>query len=221
MPSQSLGMNSPFFSLYHQHPDITHVKVFGSTIFPYIIPCNQHKLQSKSVLCIFLGYVVGYKGTICYHLSSKRQFLCRYVIHDEASFLAKLTPSTSSIKTGSTYDSTLRSSIVLTLPIPLSSIGSSNLVSSTINSQHELSFFGSHSSSDSVHSSTPTPESATSSSNTHFSLISHDHSTLLPIHNPAQIQVCLPCPRSSTIQTRLQIGVITIKDYSAYIASLP
>lgn len=96
---QALGMNSPFFVLYNKHPDITQVKVFRSTVFPYIRPYNHTKIQSRSLLCIFLGYAVGYKGTICYHLPSKKQFLCRHVIHNEIVFPAKNSSCSSSVNT--------------------------------------------------------------------------------------------------------------------------
>lgn len=138
--------------------------MFRSAVFPYIRPYNQHKLQSRSILCIFLGYVVGYKGTICYNLSSRKQYLCRHVIHNETIFPAKLTMSTSSVKNGSKSDSTLRSPIIVTLPMLLPSMGYSDLVSSTFNSQHELSSSISHSSSNIVHISTSTQGSATFSS---------------------------------------------------------
>ncbi|KAB2605723.1 hypothetical protein D8674_005440 [Pyrus ussuriensis x Pyrus communis] len=79
-------------------------------------------------------------------------------------------------------------------------------------------------------------EYETLSSSTHDVATPQDHFSLLPVHNFVLIQVVLPfssCSSSSenevsnsdisriVIQTRLQIGAITRKDYTAYLASLP
>ncbi|RVW86735.1 Retrovirus-related Pol polyprotein from transposon RE2 [Vitis vinifera] len=50
-----LHHQSPYFALYHKLPAYTHLKVFGSSCFPYLRPYNTYKLQYRSLECAFLG----------------------------------------------------------------------------------------------------------------------------------------------------------------------
>ncbi|CAL9008157.1 unnamed protein product [Prunus brigantina] len=67
MPSKGLDLQSPYYRLFGLVPDITHVKVFGTAIYPYLRPYTKHKLQPRTAQCVFLGYAPGYKGVICYN----------------------------------------------------------------------------------------------------------------------------------------------------------
>ena len=64
MPSKTIGMVSPFQKLFNTLPEISSLKVFGSAIYPYLRPYNDHKLQPRSTQCVFLGYLSGYKGAL-------------------------------------------------------------------------------------------------------------------------------------------------------------
>ena len=57
-----LHHQSPYFALYHKLPTYTHLKVFGSSYFPYMRPYNTHKLLYRSLECVFLGYSSHHKG---------------------------------------------------------------------------------------------------------------------------------------------------------------
>ncbi|KAI5327629.1 hypothetical protein L3X38_027025 [Prunus dulcis] len=86
MPSIALGNQSPFQKLFGKPPLIQHLRVFGTAVYPYVRPFNEHKLQSRTVHCVFMGYSQGYKGVICYNTSTHRFLLSRHVVHDENVF---------------------------------------------------------------------------------------------------------------------------------------
>lgn len=86
MPTKILRMDSPFERLFHTKRDISSLKVFGSAIYPYLRPYNDHQLQSRTSQCVFLGFTFGYKGVICYNIATERLLMSRHVIHDENCF---------------------------------------------------------------------------------------------------------------------------------------
>ena len=81
-----LHHQSSYFALYHKLPAYTHLKVFGSSCFPYLHPYNTHKLQYRSLECAFLGYSSHHKGYLCLDIYSSRVYISRHVIFNEDSF---------------------------------------------------------------------------------------------------------------------------------------
>lgn len=77
---------SPFFRLFGKTPDYMFLRVLGCLCFPYIRPYNDHKLQSRSLPCVFLGYSLCQKGYKCLHLDSNKIFISRHVLFDENHF---------------------------------------------------------------------------------------------------------------------------------------
>lgn len=65
LPSPNLSNISPFQLLFQSPPTYDHLKVFGCVCFPNLRPYNSHKLQFKSIPCIFLGYCTQHKGHRC------------------------------------------------------------------------------------------------------------------------------------------------------------
>ncbi|KAI5319029.1 hypothetical protein L3X38_038737 [Prunus dulcis] len=86
MPSFALGNQSPFQKLFGKSPLLQHLRVFGTAVYPYVRPFNEHKLQSRTVQCVFMEYSRGYKGVICYNTTTHRFLLSRHVVHDENVF---------------------------------------------------------------------------------------------------------------------------------------
>lgn len=86
MPCKVLKMTSPFEQLYGKKPVLSTLKVFGSTIYPYLRPYNVHKLQSRYVQCVFLGYSHGYKCVICYNMLTGKLLISWNVLHGESFF---------------------------------------------------------------------------------------------------------------------------------------
>ncbi|CAL2277183.1 unnamed protein product [Prunus armeniaca] len=93
MPSKGLDLQSPYYRLFGLVPDITHVKVFGTAIYPYLRPYTEHKLQPRTAQCVFLGYAPGYKGLICYNPFTGKLVISRHVIHDETCHPFKRLPA--------------------------------------------------------------------------------------------------------------------------------
>lgn len=104
MPSKILQMISPFEKFFHKKPDLSTLKVFGSAIYPYLRHYNAHKFQPRSTQCIFLGYISGYKGSVCFNKLTNKLLVSRNVIHDETCFpFAVSTYASSPIDTDMVY----------------------------------------------------------------------------------------------------------------------
>ncbi|GAB2294442.1 hypothetical protein Dimus_038297 [Dionaea muscipula] len=86
MPSESLQMSSPYELLFGSIPLIDHVRVFGCACYPLMTPYNSNKLQPKTARCVFIGFAVGYKGFVCYHLGTGKLIVSRHVMFDETFF---------------------------------------------------------------------------------------------------------------------------------------
>lgn len=48
MPCELLAMNSPYFKLFGHHLVLKSLKVFGTTIYPYLRPYNSSKLDART-----------------------------------------------------------------------------------------------------------------------------------------------------------------------------
>ena len=56
MPVPTLHLSYPFDKLFESPPNYTKLWVFDCLCYPWFCPYSQHKLDSCSTLCIFLGY---------------------------------------------------------------------------------------------------------------------------------------------------------------------
>ncbi|GLT46299.1 hypothetical protein SLA2020_200620 [Shorea laevis] len=83
MPTSVLNNKSPYYLLYGKVPDYSMLKVFGCRCFPYLRDYAAHKLQPRSLPCVFLGYSPIHKGYKCLHPSTQRIYISRHVIFDE------------------------------------------------------------------------------------------------------------------------------------------
>ena len=86
LPTPLLHNKSPFETLFHSSPDYSFLKIFGSACWPNLRPYNSHKLQPRSLQCVFLGYSLRHKGYKCYHIPSSRLYISRDVIFQESIF---------------------------------------------------------------------------------------------------------------------------------------
>ncbi|KAJ4807334.1 Gag/pol [Rhynchospora pubera] len=86
LPPANFSTLSPFELLFNRPPDYLSLRVLGSQCFPYTRPYNQHKLQPRSLVCVFIGYAMSHKGYMCLHIPSGRIFVSRHVIFNEQVF---------------------------------------------------------------------------------------------------------------------------------------
>uniref|UniRef100_A0A2N9G595 Integrase catalytic domain-containing protein n=1 Tax=Fagus sylvatica TaxID=28930 RepID=A0A2N9G595_FAGSY len=86
LPTPLLSNKSPWESLFHTKPTLTHLRAFGCQCFPLLTPYNKHKLQPKSVPCIFVGYPFHSKGYTCLDPSTHRFYTSRNVLFNENMF---------------------------------------------------------------------------------------------------------------------------------------
>lgn len=86
LPTDTLGFLSPWFRLYAQHPDLTHLKVFGCAFYPYLRPYTHHKLEHRTKECLFLGYSTISKGYLCLNLHTNHLNTSRHVLFNESEF---------------------------------------------------------------------------------------------------------------------------------------
>lgn len=102
MPTKILAMCSPFEKLHHKPPNLEHLRIFGCACYPLMTPYRANKLQPKTERCVFLGIAAGYKGFICYNLSTRKVLVSRHVFFDESLFpYTGLVVSSSTSFTGS------------------------------------------------------------------------------------------------------------------------
>ena len=82
--SPTLGMDSPFYRLNGKHPDYGTIRILGSRCFPYLGDYRQHKLEPKSLPCVFLGYSSKHKGYKCLYPPTDCIYISRHVVFDES-----------------------------------------------------------------------------------------------------------------------------------------
>lgn len=86
IPSPTIKMKSPFEVLFHEPPDYTKLHSFGCLCFPWLRPYTKHKLQNRSLPCIFLGYSLSQHAFLCLEHISNRIYTSRHVNFIEKSF---------------------------------------------------------------------------------------------------------------------------------------
>jgi hypothetical protein len=86
LPTPVLQNKSPFEKLFKSVPDYLFLKTFGCACWPNLRPYNSHKLQPRSLQCVFLGYSLLHHGYKCLHIPTGRLYISRDVIFLENSF---------------------------------------------------------------------------------------------------------------------------------------
>lgn len=86
MPSSVLSHKSPFEVLFHSLSDFSLLKVFGCQCFPWLKPYTAHKLQPRSVACMFLGYHPTIEGYRCLEPITGKIYISKHVLFNETCF---------------------------------------------------------------------------------------------------------------------------------------
>jgi hypothetical protein len=86
LPTPVIQNQSPFEKLFNCAPDYLFLKTFGCACWPNLRPYNSHKLQPRSLQCVFLGYSLLHRGYKCLHLPTGRLYISRDVVFLETLF---------------------------------------------------------------------------------------------------------------------------------------
>ncbi|KAD3068070.1 hypothetical protein E3N88_35950 [Mikania micrantha] len=86
MPSRTSSHISPFEHLLKRKPDLSFLRVFGCQCFPHLRPYNPHKMDFRSLPCVFLGYSPSHHGYQCLDPTTNRIYIARHVRFNETSF---------------------------------------------------------------------------------------------------------------------------------------
>ena len=89
------------------------LKVFGCACYPLLRPCNQHKFDFHSSLCLFLGYNDKQRGYICL-TSTGKMVISRNVLFNESLFPFFL-PNNPFIHNGTSTDIFVSSTAPITI----------------------------------------------------------------------------------------------------------
>lgn len=89
MPCRTLLIQSPYSLLYKKALVIQNLKNIWKCSIPWFRPYNANKLQPRSIICVFIGYSIGYKGVICFHVKTRKCIISKHVFHDETCFPCK------------------------------------------------------------------------------------------------------------------------------------
>jgi hypothetical protein len=178
LPTPVLQNKSPFEKLFNSVPDYLFLKTFGCACWPNLQSYNSHKLQPRSLQCVFLGYSLLYHGYKCLHIPTGRLYISRDVI-----FLENLFPffkNTSTLPTQTTTPSGQSVSILGPCPL-LCSQPRSSPAPSTAPAPHTWASLTHHTEPiiDPSHHTQPEPISATNT-DPYLASISNPTSVLAP-----------------------------------------
>ncbi|KAL3820422.1 hypothetical protein ACJIZ3_006327 [Penstemon smallii] len=86
LPTPTLNHKSPHEILFKKTPNYLFLKKFGCLCWPNLRPFNKHKLNFRSLPCVFLGYSSSHHGYLCFHMNTGRMYISRDVLFDENNF---------------------------------------------------------------------------------------------------------------------------------------
>jgi transposase InsO family protein len=82
-PTKKLDFQTPSEILYGYKPDVSHLRVFGSSAFAHIPKDERRKLDANSIKCVFIGYCTDQKAYKLFDPSSHKLFASRDVMFHE------------------------------------------------------------------------------------------------------------------------------------------
>ena len=84
LPSSVLGLIFPWEKVNHMSPPLIAFRTFGCACYPYLRPYNKHKLQLRSMECLFLGYPPLSK--LCLDPTTNTVYIVCYAVFNEDFF---------------------------------------------------------------------------------------------------------------------------------------
>lgn len=92
-PCRATGSATPFGLLFGAEPSYDELRVFGCRCFPNLTATTKHKLDPRSMICVFIGYPADHRGYRCYDLATNQVITSRHVVSDEQVFPFRATPA--------------------------------------------------------------------------------------------------------------------------------
>jgi Reverse transcriptase (RNA-dependent DNA polymerase)/GAG-pre-integrase domain len=126
LPSTPTGRFSLYELLFHKLPDYQFLRILGCECFPLLRPYNNHKLQPRSLSCVFLGYSQHHKGYRCLHLPTNKIYISRHVQFNELHFPFSTLQPTTTISPDSDLPHTSSPALTTTITILPSSSSSTS-----------------------------------------------------------------------------------------------
>ena len=83
-PTKTVVGMTPFEAWYGYKPDVSHLRVFGCTVYTHIEKDERSKFDSKAKRCFLLGYGTETKGYRLYDVEKKRVIHSRNVVFKES-----------------------------------------------------------------------------------------------------------------------------------------
>lgn len=75
----TLSDKSPFHCLFFKPPNYLKLKCFGCLCYPWLRPYAQHKLDTRSLPCIFIGYSATQSAYYCLDPTTHKIYISRHV----------------------------------------------------------------------------------------------------------------------------------------------
>jgi hypothetical protein len=82
-PHRVLGMSTPEEAFTGKKPDVSHFKIFGSSVYVHVNKDAKKKLEPTAEVGIFVGYTETPHNYRVYLLNNKMNFMRQYIKFDE------------------------------------------------------------------------------------------------------------------------------------------
>ena len=97
-PTAALDNATPCELWHGYKPDMSHLRVWGSTAYVHIQKDKHSALHPHYEKCVFIGYPDGYKSWKFYNMTTKRTIISEHTDFDEHTTISLPTPTLSTIQ---------------------------------------------------------------------------------------------------------------------------
>src|SRR5215469_12690134 len=85
-PTSALDGKVPYTCFTGKVPDVSHLRVFGCTVYVHVQKDQRSNLGAHTQKCVFIGYPAGYKGWQFYNPLTRKTLISDSVTFDERAF---------------------------------------------------------------------------------------------------------------------------------------
>lgn len=79
LPTPVIDNQYPYSKIFSKQPNYLKLKVSRCLCFPWLKHYTKHKLESKYLSCVFMGYSLTLSAYICFHEPTGRYYISRHV----------------------------------------------------------------------------------------------------------------------------------------------